>query len=150
MTVLTYRYRIPPTVPLQELEDTLRLAAMATAGLHGESRVRLEGRHVVLAGKRHCLIDASSQVGVDLNRIFLGFLAQEFRDQPIEVDRIATAEDQADEPEPYRTFADWTDELQLEPEQIALLRRVRPDLSGDTPLTISELDELIEHAAKHL
>lgn len=74
----TYVYRFFPDIDLSEVEDSLMLAAMATEGLHGRSRVRLETRFVLDRQGRECQIEARTQAGRDLARIFTGLLQQQF------------------------------------------------------------------------
>ena len=53
-----------------------------------ESRVRLEASHVMDADGRTCVIDASGNVGRDLNRLFVGFVRHEFGEDAFRVDRV--------------------------------------------------------------
>jgi hypothetical protein len=87
-----YRYRFSPSLDLAEVQSTVTLALMATESLHGETRVRLEQRHTFDAAARVCTIDASSEVGSDLNRLFLGFISREFGQDSFDVERIAACE----------------------------------------------------------
>ena len=73
-----YRYRFNPDVDIDEVGATLTLSILAVEGLHGQSQVQLEAHHSFDAVNRTCLIDASGEVGRDLNRLFLGFLNREF------------------------------------------------------------------------
>ncbi len=84
-----YRYYFKPTLDVVEVEATVTLAVLATESLHGESRVRLETRWAFDAKSRVCTIDASSEVGRDLNRLFMGFISREFGDESFGVDRVA-------------------------------------------------------------
>ena len=78
MSAEIYRYRFASNVPFEEVESSLVLAIMATESLHGQSQVRLDAGHAVDAEKRSCVIDASTSVGRDLNRLFIGFVSREF------------------------------------------------------------------------
>lgn len=82
-----YRYVLPARVAVGDLEDTLALAVLACQALHGEARVRLDAAYQFEGRKRTCAIDASTEVGRDLNRLFAGLLAREFGPTSFEVQR---------------------------------------------------------------
>lgn len=84
-----YRYRFVESVDIIEVRATVTLAILATESLHGESRVRLEARHEFNAQNRSCAIDASGEVGRDLNRLLLGFISREFGRDSFRVQRLA-------------------------------------------------------------
>lgn len=81
-----YHYRFEPALPLQEVQDSLALAAMAAEGLHGRARVRLEARFVLSPTDRSCRIEAATAVGRDLARIFTGLLSQQFGEEGFSVE----------------------------------------------------------------
>ena len=83
-----YRYSFTSSVAFAEVEASLVLAIMAAESLHGQTRVRLDAAHAVDAGKRSCVIDASTLVGRDLNRLFVGFLSREFGPDAFKVERV--------------------------------------------------------------
>jgi hypothetical protein len=78
MRLRVYRYRFEPVIDLKEVEASLVLALFAVEHLHGEAQVRLDARHTLETAHRCCVIDASTPVGGDLNRLFTGFLIREF------------------------------------------------------------------------
>jgi hypothetical protein len=81
------RYSFKTSVPAGEIENTLLLAVMAAEGLHGQSRVRLEATYFFDAGKHACVIDAGSDVGRDICRMFTGFAMREFGEAAFSVSR---------------------------------------------------------------
>ena len=90
-----HRYEFEASVPPDEIESTLLLAVLAVEGLHGASRVRLDGKYCFDPDKRACVIDASSVVGQDISRIFTGFATREFGEAAFTVartDRMPEAE----------------------------------------------------------
>ncbi len=84
-----YRYTFSEDVPIDDIEESLVLAIMAAESLHGESQVRLDAGHFFDSEQRACVIDAGSDVGRDLNRLFIGFLRREFGEDAFQVRRVA-------------------------------------------------------------
>lgn len=87
MTQDTYRYEFAPGAPIEEIEASLLLALMGVESLHGAVRTRLDAAHYFDADERTCVIDASTRVGVDLNKLFAGFLSREFGPDAFRVER---------------------------------------------------------------
>lgn len=107
MTHDTYKYRFDESVPAQELEDTFMLAMLAVESLHGRSRVRMESRFNLDKARRTCVIDASTDVGSDLARIFTGFATKEYGERSVLIERTqpsgcACASSIAQRPPPKR------------------------------------------------
>jgi hypothetical protein len=69
-------------------------AVIATESLHGESQARLDLDHRFDAGRREVVIDASTDVGRDLSRLFVGFVGRELGRRSFLVEGVAA------EPEP--------------------------------------------------
>lgn len=88
-----YRYRFSASVPTRDIESTLRLAFLATECLHGESQVRMDGTHLWDPTRRVCVIDGSTDVGHDANRLFVGFLRREYGDGAFRVDHVNAVTD---------------------------------------------------------
>jgi len=95
-----YRYRFERDVPLKDVEESLLLAVLAAECLHGESRVRLDASYRFSRQKRACVIDASTQVGQDICRIFTGFAIKEFGEDAFSVERLSADR----QPEPAATL----------------------------------------------
>jgi hypothetical protein len=85
-----YRYQFIESIDIVEVRATVTLAILATESLHGESRVRLEARHEFDADRRLCVVDATGEVGRDLNRLLLGFISREFGRDSFQVARLAS------------------------------------------------------------
>jgi hypothetical protein len=90
MTTTAYRYRFTPEVPAEEIEVSLLMAVLATESLHGETQVHLDAGHAFDAEDRTCVIDAGTQVGRDLNRLFAGLVRREFGEDAFRVQRAAS------------------------------------------------------------
>jgi hypothetical protein len=86
-----YRYVFDPSVPIEEARATLALSILAAQSLHGEAQTRLDAGHLVDTPARACVIDASTPVGRDLNKLFAGFLAREFGPDAFRVERVEAA-----------------------------------------------------------
>ncbi|MCA9053411.1 MAG: hypothetical protein KDA75_06220 [Planctomycetaceae bacterium] len=83
-----YRYKFAADVEMSEVSASLLLATWTTESLHGEARVRLDSSHAFDAAKRSCVIDAETDVGRDLNRVFVGLLRREFGEMSFRVERL--------------------------------------------------------------
>jgi hypothetical protein len=78
MRAAVFRYDFETNVPMNEVEQTIVLALLATESLHGECNVQLAAPHFLDADHRACIVDATSPIGIDFNRLLLGFLRREF------------------------------------------------------------------------
>ena len=83
-----FRYRLADAVPAADAEATLVLAILAVEALHGEAQTRLDVAHVFDPKLRTVVIDATTPVGRDFNRLFLGFLSREFGPGSFRVERV--------------------------------------------------------------
>ncbi len=102
MTSDVYRYAFEERVPAEEVEVTLLLSIFGVEALHGEAQARLDCAHAFDAKRRVVVIDAATAVGVDLNRLFIGFLTREFGPGAFRVERVARAQEAVakEQPEP--------------------------------------------------
>ncbi len=91
MTVDAYRYVFQPAIPTAEVEATLVLSILAVEALHGESQTRLDAGHAFDDRTRVVVIDSSTAVGRDLNRVFIGFVSREFGPEAFRVERVKPA-----------------------------------------------------------
>ena len=64
------------------------LALFGTESLHGLARTRLESAHHLDREKRLLAVDASTQVGRDLSKLFTGFLIRELTLDGFHVERL--------------------------------------------------------------
>jgi hypothetical protein len=83
-----YRYGFKSDVSPDDIEASLVLAVLATESLYGEPQVRLDAAHYLDRDGRACVIDASTAVGRNLNRLFVGFLNREFGANSFTVERV--------------------------------------------------------------
>lgn len=80
-----YKYQFREGPPIDEIGDLLFLAALAVESLHGRSSLRLDGTFQLQKPERACQVNASTQVGRDLARIFTGFLCHHFGEKAFQV-----------------------------------------------------------------
>lgn len=80
-----YRYDFKRHIDLDDIQDTLTLAILGAENLHGRARLRLDGWWRLDRQRRRCMIDASTQVGQDIARLFTGYLAGEFVENAFQV-----------------------------------------------------------------
>lgn len=83
-----YRYEFNEAIPANEIETTLVLTLVAVESLHGESQTRLDAGHAFDAKQRSAVIDASTEVGRDFNRVFVGLISREFGAGSFRVKRV--------------------------------------------------------------
>lgn len=93
MSNVVYRYVFEPRTPIEEIEATLLLAILAAESLHGEAQVQLDVAHYLDRGSRACVIGSDSEVGRDLNRLFIGYVLREFGAEAFKVDRIEKSQE---------------------------------------------------------
>ncbi len=84
-----FRYTFAESIPMVEVEETLHLALITARILHGEEQVRLHARYTLDRRSRRCVVDEGSAVGLDLNRILLGFLRREYGDDGFALERTS-------------------------------------------------------------
>ena len=94
MRQIKYSYRFNPDISMDAVKDSLHLAVMAVEGLKGRTRIQLEARFQLDRTERSCVIDANTEVGENIVRIFTGFLTKEFGEKAFKVERVivSTAE----------------------------------------------------------
>lgn len=85
------RFRFLKSVPIDEVEGTLRLACLAAEALHGTDRVQLEAKYAVERAGRTVTIHMVNEVGRDLALIFSGYARREFGQEAFEVRRPTQA-----------------------------------------------------------
>jgi hypothetical protein len=88
MSQTLYRYQFNKKVPLQEVEDSLMLAVLAVEGIYGRSRLQLDANFLLNKGKRTCVVDTGTEVGIHIACIFTEFLSRQFGEQSFQVKRI--------------------------------------------------------------
>ena len=82
-----YRFTFAPSVPTNDVRDTLYLATLATEAFCGQTEVRLDASYLFDSGTRVCDIDASTRVGRSIAKLFGLFISREFGSDAFEVQR---------------------------------------------------------------
>jgi hypothetical protein len=100
-----YRYEFTDAVPVVEVETTLVLSIFGVESLHGEAQTRLDAQHAFDAKRRVVVIDASTPVGRDLNRLFIGFMTREFGSSSFRVERVQSPQEAEAKPRPEAVTA---------------------------------------------
>lgn len=89
----TYKHRFRDRVVPQAIEETFLLAIAAVEYLHGKPKVRKNARYCLRAHDRTCVIDASSDVGRDIMKLFSGFATRELGPGAFGVQQITDTPD---------------------------------------------------------
>lgn len=74
----SHRYTFNKSVPTTAVESSLILALWSCESLHGEARVQLDAFYEFQAERRGLIIDSGTDVGQDLNKLFVGLMQREF------------------------------------------------------------------------
>ena len=88
MPTEVYRYCFRGDVDPLDAEATLHLAIIAAEGLYGEARVRMDVGYAADESIRAIVVDASTDVGQDINAMFTAFLLKEFGRTAFDVRRV--------------------------------------------------------------
>ncbi len=99
MTGDVYRYRFTEEIPLRDTEESLLLAVLAVESLYGRSPVRMDAAFCLDREQRSCVVDAGSDVGRAIARIFTGFLSRQFGEEAFRVERVGAPTAEAIPPE---------------------------------------------------
>lgn len=85
MTNRSISFRFEFDTDLDRVEDAVLMALLATEGLYGLPRVRLETGYSLDPKSRSVTIETGSEVGRDAARIFAGIAAREMGEQAFTV-----------------------------------------------------------------
>ena len=85
---MNYRYKLGEDISMEDVQESLMLAVLAMECLYGSARARLELSHSLDPIGRVCSINASSEIGRELNCLFVGFLQREFGQDSFTVQQL--------------------------------------------------------------
>ena len=88
MTPTIFRYRFDRKISPRDVEESLLLAVLAAEGLYGTARVEMDAACRIDKDTCHYVVDATTEVGRDVARIFTGFLIHEFGREAFAIDAL--------------------------------------------------------------
>lgn len=78
MNRTVYKIQFAKKLPVGMVDYHLMTAALAAQSLYGRNAVRLDGAARLNTKNRTVTIDAETQVGVDLAKMFMGFMTNDY------------------------------------------------------------------------
>ena len=84
-----YRYTFSEKVPFQEIEESMLLATLAVESIHGRSSLRLDAAFTLDSKQRIAAVDACTDVGRDIARVFTCFVTKQFGEELFKVERVS-------------------------------------------------------------
>lgn len=78
MNRTVYKIQFASELPVGMVDFHLMTAARATESLYGRNAVRLDGAARISPKSHTVTIDAETEVGIDLAKIFMGFMTSDF------------------------------------------------------------------------
>ena len=88
MNRLVYKYRFTRRVPMNDVEDSLFMAALAAEALHGRAAMKLDAYFRLDKKTRICVVDAETQVGCDIAKMLSTFISKGYGDSAFRVMRM--------------------------------------------------------------
>jgi len=83
-----YQYSFDHQIDIDAVRATLSLATLGVSSLRGETVLQLDAAFRLNLDAHTCMIDGTTEVGAELNRLFHGFLTQEFGARSFSVVRL--------------------------------------------------------------
>lgn len=87
MNRLIYNYSFSKHIPLDDLEDSLMIAALAAEALHGRAAMKLDAYFCLDKKARTCVVDAETQIGCDIAKILSTFVTKGYGESSFKVER---------------------------------------------------------------
>lgn len=87
MNRIVYKIEFAKKLPMGTVDYHLITAVIAAESLHGRSAVRLDAVARLNTRKRVVTVDAETQVGVDIAKMFIGFLSRDFGERSFQVNK---------------------------------------------------------------
>lgn len=82
------RFELGSHVSLTDAEMSLHLAMFAVEGLFGRARVRLDADYEIDEPQHQIVVDAGTEIGAVLVRVFTALLLREFGEDSFAVSRV--------------------------------------------------------------
>jgi len=80
-----YKFTFRRHIDIEGVADALTLSILRAENLHGRSKVRMDGWWRFDRQRRSCVIDAATEVGKSIARLFTGYLSKEFGERSFHV-----------------------------------------------------------------
>lgn len=87
MNRLVYKFNFSKHVPVDDIEDSLMVAALATEALHGRGAMKLDASFSFNKNTYICIVDAETQVGRDIAQILTTFLTKGYGESSFKVEQ---------------------------------------------------------------
>ncbi|MCE5314042.1 MAG: hypothetical protein ABFD49_07205 [Armatimonadota bacterium] len=87
MDRLVYKYNFAKHVPVDDIEDSLMIAALAAEALHGRAAVKMDAYFCLDKKNRTCVVDAGTSIGCDIARILSTFVTRGYGESSFKVER---------------------------------------------------------------
>ena len=87
MNRLVYNYSFSKHVPVDDIEDSLMIAALAAEALHGRASMKQDASFCLNKKTRVCVVDAETPVGCDIARILTTFITRGYGERAFTVER---------------------------------------------------------------
>lgn len=91
MSCESYSYTFHSDADMDQVEEVLLLATMATEGLHGRARIQLDANYTCDRESRSAVIAGRSEVGESIARIFTALLSSFIGERAFKVERSLKA-----------------------------------------------------------
>lgn len=88
MTRIGYRYRFDEDIDLEDVEETLELALVATTGLFGGCRTQMDAAWAADESINTIVVDAGTLVGMTVGLIFTAFLRVELPAEAFSIEQV--------------------------------------------------------------
>ena len=86
MNRLVYKFNFSKDIPVDDIEDSLMVAALAAEALHGRAAMKIDLMFQFNKKSRICVVDAETQVGCDIARILTTFITKGYGESSFDVE----------------------------------------------------------------
>jgi len=88
MNRLVYNYSFSKHIPVDDLEDSLMIAALAAEALHGRAAMKQDAYFCLDKKARTCVVDAETPVGCDIAKILSTFVTKGYGESSFKIERV--------------------------------------------------------------
>lgn len=87
MSRTVYRFTFEKGVPIEDVEEAIVVARVATEGVHGQAQTNLDACYALCQRRRVCVIEVADAVGATIARVFTAVLLRTIGEDAFEVER---------------------------------------------------------------